>query len=261
MKRGVALLRCYYACLILLLLCGCIGIPLPTQTVAIEAYNEKGEFIPYEELKVLVFSVPRRRSYGGVLYQPVKVLSVKPNGLIEGMPKFSGELACDIIVLVFTKASYLVNIGTIVSDACGPFQLIKTYNKEGTNYYYPHRLIAVCLPTKDSDSTIFRQIVPSEWRTTILQAKGYSFFLDKEIQYRFTLESLLCPTKTQEAYLSQYNFWEERKGEYILDGNILTPFISQFKQYYWFELKRTNGRIDGPLVKFAIETLYRTNID
>ena len=64
MKRGVALLRCYYACFILLLLCGCIGIPLPTQTVAIEAYNEKGEFIPYEELKVLVFSVPRRRSYG-----------------------------------------------------------------------------------------------------------------------------------------------------------------------------------------------------
>lgn len=195
--------------LAVLLLCGCIGIPLPTQTVAIEAYNEKGEFIPYEELKVLVFSVPRRRSYGGVLYQPVKVLSVKPNGLIEDMPKFSGDLACDIFVLVFTKASYLVNIGTIVSDACGPFQLIKTYNKEGTNYNYPHRLIAVCLPTKDSDSTIFRQIVPSEWRTTILQAKGYSFFLDKGIKHLFTLESLLCPTKTQEAYLSQYNFWEE----------------------------------------------------
>lgn len=247
--------------LIVLFVCGCIGIPLPTQTVAIEAYNEKGEFIPYEELKVLVFSIPRRRSYGGVLYQPVKVLSVKPNGLIEDMPKFSGALACDVFVLVFTNASYLVNIGTIVSDDCGPFKLIKIYNKEGTNYNYPYHLIAVCLPTKERDNTIFRQIIPSEWRTTILQTKDHTFFLDKEIHHLFTLESLLCPTKTQEEYLLQYGFWKERKAEYIYDGNILTPFLSQFKHYYWFWSTKTNGSIDEHLVKFAIKTLYSTKAD
>ena len=248
---------CYVALVILTLLCyGCIGIQYPKQTIAIEAYDEFGTFINPNDLKVLVFSKWRTSVFTTIFYQDVRVLNVSNSGLVEGVPKFDTGSASNVVVLVFTQNSYAVNISDLLGLPFSSFSLYKSYPNHANTYPF----VVTCLPRRDAKRESIYRLVSSVCASEEVQTGDGVFFPDSSSRF-FKLGKLRdWITEEEKKYLLEKFPWEDLSKSVVLDGSLLTLLLSRFNQYYSYE-GETTPSVEKNIIKFAIKTLYRTNVD
>ena len=79
-------------------------------------------------------------------------------------------------------------------------------------------------------------------------------------QRAFTLRNHHWITEEEKKYLLEKLPWEDLSKSVVLDGSLLTLLLSRFNQYYSYE-GETTPSVEKNIIKFAIKTLYRTNVD
>lgn len=246
--------------IILTLLCyGCIGIPYPKQTIAIEAYDEFGTFIKPEDLKVLLFSEWLPSPFTTIFYQEPQVLNVSNVGLVEGIPKLDSREATKVKILVFTQNSYVVNISEILSfdsSKFSPFRLYKGYPNQSENFPF----VVACLPRRDVTSERIYNIISDEWRTRVVQTGNGLFFPNSDCSLLKLGEFQDMIIKEGGKDLLEKLPWENLSESIILDGSLLTLLLSRFDQFYSYKGEATPS-IKKNIIKFAINTLYNTKAD